>query len=611
MLRLIQSRFFVVVSVLCLASLFVVVFAQSRMRGGISGQFMSVVADFFDEGREEVSHFLLADNGTEYEAVFAPGVVVPEPGSYVTLDGQIKGSRLYVTRVVRANAPTGLGNSPIGEQRFVIALIRFQDDPVGNENVSIPQVMDKMFNPAYSVTDWFDEASYGKTWATGDVFGWFTLPMNRSCNAGGWRTAVIPMLDALTDLTQYNRLYILVPQAGGCSWGGLGTLGASTYNTNDGPWTTTTSWTRSEYFNETLSNPRGAVFVTAHEVGHNFAQNHGNSLTFSNSRAMGPFNCDGCEGTDTAYADKHSSMGGAWRPGHHNSEHKRNLGWFNPGNVVEVTRSGIYEIGAFENNTTQPISLRILRGFAPSHGRNEYLFGEWRQPIGYDAELDHMGGAAYNGLFVHWDFRTNTYGYNLDMTPGDNEMRNAPLPVGTQWNDQYTRLSILPLGVVNNKLRVQVTIGTPLPATSMQIVRGSLIAGGLPQATDSNDEHMVVRVGTTLTPTEPPIWVEFVGQHTGALPGAFRFEYEGKCGAVVNERIQLFNYSTGNWDTVSTRDSTTTDSFVEANVWSNTGRYIQAGTGEMRARVQYFVDRPVIVWPFAASIDQAVWKILR
>jgi hypothetical protein len=31
----------------------------------------------------------------------------------------------------------------------------------------------------------------------------------------------------------------------------------------------------------------------------------------------------------------------------------------------------------------------------------------------------------------------------------------------------------------------------------------------------------------------------------------------------------------------------------------------------MRARVQYFVDRPVVVWPFSASIDQAVWKILR
>jgi hypothetical protein len=353
------------------------------------------------------------------------------------------------------------------------------------------------------------------------------------------------------------------------------------------------------------------VFVTAHEVGHNFAQNHGNSLTFSNGRALGPFNCDGCEGTDTAYADQHSSMGGAWRPGHHNAEHKQNLGWFNPGNVLTVTHSGVYEISPFENDTDQPNTLRILRGFATSFNRNEYLYGEWRQPIGYDTELNHMNNAAYNGLFVHWDFRTNTYGYNLDMTPGDNEMRNAPLPIGTPWSDQYTRLSMRPLGIFNNKLRVEVTIGTPILPSSVNIVRGSLWGGTLADMNTANDVAAQVRAGLVLTPLEPPIWVEFLGHNTGPTPAAFRFEFKGRTNTVLNEKIQLFNYTTLQWDTLSNRNSTLADSWVEANVWSNTSRYVQAGTGEMRARIQYIPNGLVLLYPYSAFVDQAVWKVLR
>jgi M6 family metalloprotease-like protein len=608
---LLRSKFFVLVVVLCLASLFVVVYGQSRLDRGISGQFGTLVADFFDEGRAETVHYLIADDGREYEVVFAQGVTVPEPGSQVTLRGRVRGKTVFADGVISQIAPSGLGNSPLGEQRFVIALIRFQNDPPGNENVTIPQVLDKMFDPDYSVDDWFDEASYGKTFATGDVFGWFTLPMDRGCNASGWRSAVIPMLDALTDLTQYNRLYIMVPQAGGCTWGGLGTLGTNTFNTQDGQWTTTTSWTRSEYFNETLTNPRGAVFVTAHEVGHNFGQNHGESLTFNNNRAMGPFNCDGCEGTVTAYADKHSALGGSWRPGHHNAEHKRNLNWFNPGNILEVTRTGTYEISPYELDTDQPIVLRILRGFAVAGNRNEWLFGEWRQPIGYDAELDHFGNTAYNGIFVHWDYRTNTYGYNLDMTPGDGEMRNAPLPFGATWSDLYTKVSVQTLGVFGGKLRVQVTIGEPLPATSFTVVRGNLLSGGLPQVLASDDQKLTVASGITLNQTEPPVWLEFETTAPFNLPFAFRFELEARSSSVMRQRLRLFNYTSGAWDTVSDRDSSTTDTFVEANVWSNPGRYWHPTTRRMLARLEYFPDRPILGWPFTVQLDQAVWKVLQ
>lgn len=590
------------------------VFAQTKAgdRGSVfTGQFNSIVADFFDEGYSETIHVLRLSGGQDFEVVFSDGVEVPAPGSTVTLVGrQVKG-KIYADAVTNVIQSSSLPNSPIGEQRFVIALIRFRNDPVGNENVTIPQVLDKMVNPAYSVSDWFDEASYGKTYATADVFGWFTLNQDRGCNTSAWRTEVIQLLDPLTDLTQYNRLYIMVPQAGGCTWGGLGTLGASNYNTNDGVWNVTTSWTRSEYFNESLTNRRGAVFVTAHEVGHNFGQNHGESMTWDQNRALGPFNCDGCESTVTAYADALSAMGGGWRPGHHNAEHKRNLNWFNPGNLLEVTHTGTYEISPYENNTNQPIALRILRGFASQANRNEWLFGEWRQPISYDAELDHLNNAAYNGLFVHWDYRTNTYGYNMDMTPGDNEMRNAPLPNGTTWSDPYTKLSINPVGVFGGKLRVNVTIGEPVAPSALTIVRGTLKSGGQTQCNSSDDQYMVVAAGPTQSSTEPKVWLEFEATNTGATIGALRFELEAKCDSVLRQRVRLFNYSTSQWVTFSDRDATMTDSFVEADINSNVSQYVQAGTGKMLARCEWFLDRPIIAFPFKVRVDEARWKILR
>ncbi len=610
-----RYRLLVFVTVVCLSAFFVAVVAQTKVgqKGNVfSGQFNSMVADFFDQGYAETVHVLRTDGGRDFEVVFADGVEPPQPGMVVTLAGRQVNGTIYADAVTSATMPVGgLPNSPIGEQRFVIALIRFQNDPPGNENVTIPQVQTQMFDPDYSVDDWFDEASYGKTFATGDVFGWFTLPMDRACNASQWRSLVIPMLDQLTDLTQYNRLYIMVPQAGGCSWGGLGTLGTNTFSTNDGQWTVTTSWTRSEYFNETLTDPRGAVFVTAHEVGHNFGQNHGEGMTFNNNRAMGPFNCDGCESTVTAYADAHSAMGGNWRPGHHNAEHKRNINWFNPGNILEVTHSGTYDISPYETNTSSPIVLRILRGFSALGNRNEWLFGEWRQPIGYDSELNHMNNAAYNGLFMHWDYRTNTYGYNLDMTPGDSEMRNAPIPNGTTWNDLYTKLSINPVGVVNGKLRVNVTIGEPVPATGLWVVRGTPLSGGQAEINASDDQHFAVRAGVTGHRSEPPVWLEFEGTHLGPTIGALRFELEARCNTVIRQRVRLFNWTTSAWDTVSDRDATVTDSFVEADINTNVSRYVQAGTGRMMARAEWFLDRPTIVWPFTVNVDEARWKVLR
>ena len=605
------ARSLLFASIIGLTAAFAATFANNDPANGsrdFSGQFNGRVADFFDEGRSETTYTLVTEKGREYTVVFSSEDIVPAPGASVTLRGKAKGDTIYADSVVNILLPPASHQSS-GEQRIVVALINFQNDTT--ENVTVKQVENRMFGADYSADQWWQENSYGKAWATGDVFGWITLPINRSCSPSTWRTLTIQALDGMTDLTQYNRLYILIPGAGGCGWGGLGTLGFSTYQTSNGPWTTTTSWTRSEYFNEALHDKRRPIFVTAHEFGHNFGRHHSEAIRWNGGRSLGPFDCGGCESTVTAYGNRFCSLGGSWRPGHFSAMHKYRLNWFEEENVVNVTRSGLYEIDPYEIASNVPKVLRIHRGFGPARGRSEYIFAEWRQPIGFDTEVNYFSGQSYDGVLLHYDYRTGTRTYNPDMTPGDGEMRNANLRTGQTWDDLYTNVSINPVGVVNGLMQVMITIGDPVLATSYTIIRGNHASGGLSDLNLSDDVRLGIQAGPTLSPGEPPVWLEFTTTHTGAAPEALRFELEARSSSMMRQRVRMFNYTTGSWDTVSDGNSSREDLYVEANVWSNTSRYIEPVTGAMRTRVAFFMDRPILSWPFAIEFDQAVWKILR
>ncbi len=584
---------------------------QVQTPGGdsrLSGEFQATVYCYIDQNLSRTEYTLTTAAGKEYTLVFHSEAEVPTPGSWLNVSGKVIGDTVHVDYFTEF-MPDG-GNPTTGEQRFIVALVNFQDAPT--QNVTVEQVETRLFDPDYSADAFWREGSFGKMWATGDVVGWITLPINRQCNPSRVRQYTIAALDEMVYLPQYNRLLILIPQAGGCGWGGLGTLGMQTFQTRNGPWRTTTSWIRSEYYNEDLHNPSRAVFVTVHEVGHNLGEHHSRSVVWTQSRALGPFDCEACGGSFAEYGDPYSSLGGSWRTGHFNTEHKERLAWFEPENLVIVTRTGVYPIDAYEVGSNVPKALKIHRGYGPATGIDEYVYVEWRQPIGFDTDINYFNGATYDGVVMHYEFgHPQTAAYMLDMTPGDSELRNATLRTGVSWTDVYTNLTITPRQIAGGRMFVEVTIGEPLLPLSYTITRGFHISGGLPDVFSSDDGYLTVRDGPGLTSADAVIQIEFETQYTGAAPGAFRFELEARTGSPVLQRLELYNYSTGLWETVDERDSTMGDSFVEANVWQNTWRYIGAAGGPMKARVSWFYDRPVRVYPITASIDQAVWKILR
>ena len=147
-------------------------------------------------------------------------------------------------------------------------LVNFQDNPSIPYNYSTAQ--DVTFN---STNAFYLENSYGQTWLTGDVFGWYTLPMSTgTCDYNQVASLADQAAAAQgVNLSQYTRRIYAFPQSGGCSWWGLGTIGGNPSR----------AWINGSY----------AVKVVGHELGHNFGDYHSNSQ---------PCETSGCSHRSTA-----------------------------------------------------------------------------------------------------------------------------------------------------------------------------------------------------------------------------------------------------------------------------------------------------------------------
>lgn len=447
---------------LLLSLIFVSAFGQPSSGGqvALSGQFTSVVVCTFGQGAsEEIADYLMAESGKRYRIHLPPGMQKPTTGDEVRVSGRVQGNDLYV-RTLTNMGNDGPGNPSMGEQRWIVLLCNFQDNTT--ENVSVSQVYSTFFDPNDSTDVWWRQASFNKMWITGEVHGWYTLPVNVGCDPWTWHDLAIQAADPDVDFSQFDRLYILVPDGGGCGWGGLGTLGKFTTNTDDGPFYHSSSWGRSEYYNSLTL----AIQLTTHEGGHNHGLLHAHSVAFP-GEPIGPFNTNGAGASVTEYGDAFSSMG-AWNWGSYSPPQKIALNWFNTNNVKTVTTSGVYVVDGYLTNSFVPKVLKVFRGHAASTNQDEWLYFHQRLPQGYDANLNYYGGYNFGAALCHYEWRQNNItGSNLvDFTYADGDVRNGALRPGEVWTDPYTELSIKPLYTIGDDLYILVSFGPLVSVTA-------------------------------------------------------------------------------------------------------------------------------------------------
>jgi M6 family metalloprotease-like protein len=293
----------------------------------------------------------------------------------------------------------------LGEQRTVVLLVNSYENPI--EPATELEIWDRVFavdNP-FSVTNYFTEVSYEKTWLAGHVFGWYTLPLDQDTLCNDWyaaRDAAVAAADDDVYYPDYTRLMILFPAAG-CGWGGVGNSALVWIPTDDG--NVQMSWSLYNSVPQFGGAPEygGSAY---HELGHNFGCGHANDWECGTSVIAGS-----CESIN--YGNHFDAMGLAGAKGHFDAIHKEIAGWFDPAHILETTAPGRYLIEPIETNTT---GLKVLK--IPTVTYTYHV--EYRRPIGFDAHLLDFYVTDHDGAVVSMDLNYNNGDSQLlDMTPHD------------------------------------------------------------------------------------------------------------------------------------------------------------------------------------------------
>jgi hypothetical protein len=316
-----------------------------------------------------------------------------------------------------------------GEQKILVILVNFQDKQT--QPFTVSEASNVVFG---TVNDYIQEASFQQTWLSGDVYGWYTIPINSTCE---------PTIIALyakqaataagVNLSAYQRYIFAFPSIS-CSFLGVGTIGGNP--------------------SQTLINGNMELRTVGHELEHNLGLYHSRALECG-VEVTGD-NCSSVE-----YGDIVDIMGRPGVTGHSHAFQKERLGWLDYGvspSILTVQGSGAYELSPFESPGSSPKALKILKS-VDSVGRKLWYYVEFRRPIGFDSFISG-NSSVMNGVLIHQANELDpSENYLLDMTPRTSSWDDAALAVGRSYTDSANRITISTVSVSNERAIVKVAFG--------------------------------------------------------------------------------------------------------------------------------------------------------
>lgn len=382
---------------------------QSYMEQHVElGGELEVIYKDYPDGTASLHHFLNA-NGKRVALHFKtvpPGLLT---GTTVSATGVLlddamaleSGEQILTLAADGGSDGGSNGGTPapvpntLGEQRTLVMLVNFQDDP--REPFTVEEARSFVFGEA---SDFFYENSYGQTWLAGDVYGWYTLPTTTTCSD----TVIREEADAMASvsgvsLSDYDRIVYIYPNDS-CGLGGQSTVGGSP--------------------------SRAYVYVFPdlrifdHELGHSLGLHHSHGMNCTG--AVIGSDCDEVE-----YGDRLDIMGG--RELHFNAFQKERLGWLDYGDsppIATVQTDETFRLAPYEENSTGLHALKIFRDLDPVSGQPRYYYLEYRPLLGFDAVLQQDPYANIENIVNGVVFHLGTVGdglhaenssFLLDMTP--------------------------------------------------------------------------------------------------------------------------------------------------------------------------------------------------
>ena len=353
-------------------------------------------------------------------------------GMHVSVSGTQNGDILELNSGEAVNVDStqlAVAGNPTGQHRVLVILVNFQDKQT--QPFTREQAQAVMFG---TVSDFYREASYGQTWLTGDVYGWYTVPVSfNTCDT----TAIASYAQQAVvangaNLAAYDHLVYAFPQ-NACTWQGRGSVGGSPSE----------AWVN-EWFE---------LGIVGHELGHNFGLYHSRSMDCGDVSIGG--NC-----TVSEYGDTFDLMGGA-DSAHFNLFQKERLGWINSGTnppLTNVSTSGAYWLDGFEQQTMTSKGLKVLKSTDPQTGMKTWYYIERRTPYGFDSFVSGNANVT-NGVVIRTGGESSGQDtYLLDMTPATASWLDPALTVGQTFTDSDAGITISVVSEDATGAMVQITI---------------------------------------------------------------------------------------------------------------------------------------------------------
>lgn len=404
------------------------VLALLEQKQDLQGELEVSYEDYAD-GRHKLRHVLLTARGrfelklpanAEQAGSMRSGMQVRARGWLFAHGGETSGSLVVndspdglevladgATTTTATTSAAVLPNT-MGQQDVLALLVNFQDNPV--QPWTTAQAEQMVFG---TVKDYYQENSNGQTWLTGDVYGYYSLPINSTCDS--WEIHVKAQEAAAAqgvDASFYNRLVYIFPANSSCGWTGKGTIGGEPSRV---------------WVNGSLS-----LRTVGHELGHNLGLYHAKELDCGSNIIGGT--CVSFE-----YGDSMDIMGESGVTGQFNAFNKELLGWLtaSAGEVVIADSDGSYQLEPYE---TMPAGgakgLKILRGYDSLSGQPLWYYLEYRQALGFDSYL--AGKPVTDGVVFR--LATGTDGNTselIDMTPESAwyDLDDSSLATGSTYTD--------------------------------------------------------------------------------------------------------------------------------------------------------------------------------
>jgi len=398
---------------------------------------LEIIYEDTDDGQHKLHHFVTTPFGERFELhtagmkrtlrsgdrVKAYGLMVPAKANRFSVDAHLAVDAPAENLTLLAADGQNISGSAqllpslpntLGEQKTAVILVNFQDN--ASEPWTPEQANDVVFNQS---NGFFRENSFQQTWLSGNVFGWYTLPLSStSCDYQAMASAARQAVQADgVNLSGYDRQVFAFPFNSSCGWAGLGSVGG----------TPSSAWINGYMDLRTVS----------HELGHNLGLYHGHALECGAAS-------DGSNCTSLEYGDTTDVMGKA-SSAHFTAFQKELLGWLNTDNLIEVTASGSYSLSPYASEAAQaPKALKLLKETDATTGHRTWYYIEYRQPTGYDSSLAARGNTS-DGVVVHTGSEaTRNSSYLLDMTPDSDisDWYDPALVRGSRYTDARTGITI-------------------------------------------------------------------------------------------------------------------------------------------------------------------------